>query len=259
MAWIMSEYSKYYGFTPSVVTGKPEYLHGCKGRDEATGLGVVITARELMRLNNEMINGSSFVIQGFGNVGYYAAKHLFHRKATVLAVSDEYGGIFNPKGLDIPVLYEYSKAHGSVKGFEGGEDISNEDLLEVKCDVLIPAALGGVFDSEVAKKVNCRYIVEGANGPTLPDADQIFLKRGILVAPDILANAGGVIVSYFEWVQNIQQFSWDLSRVLEEERYLTDAFQRVVKIAKETKCSLREAAYIIALGRVAKAQLTLGL
>ncbi|MEM1282360.1 MAG: Glu/Leu/Phe/Val dehydrogenase dimerization domain-containing protein [Chlamydiota bacterium] len=260
MAWIMSEYSKYYGFTPSVVTGKPVFLHGSEGREEATGLGVVIIAKELLELHNESISGSSFVIQGFGNVGYFAAEHLYSRKGTVLAVSDESGGTFNKMGLDIPELKKYSLKNGNVSGFPGGTDISNHDLLHIPCDVLIPAALGGVFDEQKAKDVQCRYIVEGANGPSSPAADEIFHSRNILVAPDILANAGGVTVSYFEWVQNIQQFSWDREKILQqEELYLTRAFERVHKVSKSKNCLMREAAFMIGLERVAKAQLTLGL
>lgn len=260
MAWMMSEYSKYYGFTPAVCTGKPIYLHGSEGREEATGLGVIIITKELLEEHSELLNGSTLVIQGFGNVGSHAALHAHQRGAAILAISDQYAAIFNHKGLDIPALAEYSAKNKSVKGFPGGEEIPHGDLLTLKCDVLIPAALDGVFDASLAEKVQCRYIVEGANGPTLPEAEEIFKKRGIFVVPDILANAGGVICSYFEWVQNIQQFPWDKKRVLaEEERYLRRAFETVIQVAKKKKCSYREAAFIIALGRVAKAKLTQGL
>lgn len=229
MAWIMSEYSKHYGFTPGVVTGKPPFLHGSEGREEATGLGVVIITDKVLSLNNESIKGSSFVVQGFGNVGSFAAHYLHERGGKVLAVSDVMGGIFDPEGLDIPALIEFMNEHESVTEFSQGEKVSNKELLELECDVLIPAALEDVFDEESAKRVKCRYVIEAANGPTLPEADEIFSQRNIIVVPDILANAGGVIVSYFEWVQNIQQFSWSIEHVREElNRFLSAAFDQVV-------------------------------
>jgi len=260
MAWFMSQYSKTYGFTPAVVTGKPLFLHGSEGRKEATGSGVALITEILLIKNDLQVKDCSFVIQGFGNVGSYAAKFLHDKGGKILAVSEATGGLYNAEGLDITALMDYKNGKGSIEGFSGGKHIENEDLFDIECDVIIPAALDDVFDAELAKKVKCKFIVEGANGPTLPDADEIFQKRGIIVIPDILANAGGVVVSYFEWVQNIQQFKWVAERIQDElSRFLCDAYDRVEVVAKSKKCSFRTAAYIIGLGRVAKAMLTLGL
>ena len=260
MAWVMAEYSKYRGFSPAVVTGKPVFLYGSEGREEATGRGVVIITESLLTMEKKSITEASVVIQGFGNVGYNTARILHEKGAKVIAVSDVHGGIYSAKGLDIPALKTYYDRNRSIAGFPGGEKISNEQLLITECDVLIPAALGDLFDGKLANEVNCKYIVEGANGPTLPEADEVFEKRGILVVPDILANAGGVTVSYFEWAQNIQQARWPLEHIRSQLAvYMTDAFDRVVKTAKAKKCSLREAAFLIGIGRVIKATLTLGL
>lgn len=260
MAWIMHQYSKHYGFTPSVVTGKPVFLHGSEGREEATGLGVTITIENLLADYGREITKSTFVIQGFGNVGAQAARFIHEQGGKVLAVSDVTGGIYNPDGLDIPDLRQHMQEHRFIEGYDGGDRITNEELLGLKCDVLIPAALGDVFNKDLASEVKASFIVEGANGPALPEADEIFEKRGIIVAPDILANSGGVTVSYFEWVQNIQQLKWDRERVYSELRKtMTSTYKSVYEISKSKDCSLRTAAFIIALGRVARAQLTLGL
>ncbi|MBS0350432.1 MAG: glutamate dehydrogenase [Proteobacteria bacterium] len=260
MAWVMSEYSKYSGFSPGVVTGKPLFLYGSEGREEATGRGVVITTEKLLLLENLKLSDARVVIQGFGNVGYHTARILFEKGAKVIAVSDVGGGVFAEQGLDINKLKSHFDKNRSLKDFPEAKSITNDQLLVTKCDVLIPAALGDVFDKHLAEAVQCRYLVEAANGPTFPEADEIFMKRGIIVAPDILANAGGVTVSYFEWVQNIQQFRWTLDQVHKElGNYMSDAFDRVVKTAKAKNCSLREAAFLIGIGRVIKASLTLGL
>jgi glutamate dehydrogenase (NAD(P)+) len=260
MAWFMSEYSKHYGFTPAVITGKPIFLHGSEGREQATGFGLQIITELLFALHKKTIKDSTFVIQGFGNVGYYVAKFLHEKGGKVISVSDTKGGIYNQMGIDIPALKQYQSSKKTVQGFNDTVPISNEDLLTLQCDVLIPAALGDVFDKRTAGSVNCRFIVEGANGPTTPEADELFQERGIIVVPDILANAGGVIVSYFEWVQNIQQFRWEIERIKAElNHFLREAFYRVITLAKEKHCSYRTAAYILGLGRVAKASLTLGL
>lgn len=260
MAWVMAEYSKYRGFSPAVVTGKPVFLYGSEGREEATGRGVVVITECLLNMENKAITTARVVIQGFGNVGYNTARILHEKGAKVIAVSDVHGGIYSADGLDIPALKIYYDNNRSIAGFPGGQKISNEQLLITECDVLIPAALGDVFDSKLAHEVNCKYIIEGANGPTLPEADEVFSKRGILVVPDILANAGGVTVSYFEWAQNIQQARWPLEHIRSQlSVYMTDAFERVVKTAKAKKCTLREAAFLIGIGRVIKASLTLGL
>tara|TARA_B100001248_G_scaffold241598_1_gene208401 strand:+ start:73750 stop:74976 length:1227 start_codon:yes stop_codon:yes gene_type:complete len=260
MAWIMHEYSKFYGFSPGVVTGKPVYLHGSLGREEATGLGVTLTIENLLNDHQRSIKDATFVIQGFGNVGGIAAKCIHERGGKVICVSDVSGALYDKKGIDIPTLIQHTHEHHSIKGFQDLEMISNEALLSLECDVLVPAALGDIFTKEVAENVNASFIVEGANDPTLPEGDEIFNKRGIIVAPDILANSGGVTVSYFEWVQNIQRLSWTEEQVNQElQRTITNAYQRVVKLAKKENCSLRTAAFIIGLGRVAKANLTLGL
>ncbi len=260
MAWIMSEYSKYHGFSPAVVTGKPLFLYGSEGREEATGRGVVITTECLYKLENKSLQGARISIQGFGNVGYNTARILYEKGAKVLAVSDVNSGIYHSEGLNIPEVKSYYDTHHTLVGYDGGKSISNEEVLTTECDVLIPAALGDVFTKRIAELVQCQYIVEAANGPTLPEADEIFQRRGILVLPDILANAGGVTVSYFEWVQNIQQYRWSLEYIQSQLLiYMTDAFDRVVKTAKAMNCNLREAAFLIGIGRVIKAKLTLGL
>ncbi len=260
MAWIMAQYSKHYGYTPAVVTGKPLYLHGSVGREEATGFGVVLCCQEQLKRQNLAVKDCSFAIQGFGNVGYYAAHFIEELGGKVVAITDATGGIYNGSGLKIDKLMEWVRATGGVVGNPFGESISSEELFGLDVDVLIPAALGDVFDAETAKTVNCKYIVEAANGPTEPEADAIFNDKGIIVVPDILANAGGVVVSYFEWAQNIQQFSWQLEKVREEQkRFMLEAFNHVEAIAKAKDCTLRTAAFIIGIGRVAKAKLTLGL
>lgn len=260
MAWIMSEYSKYNGFTPAVVTGKPLFLYGSEGREEATGRGVVITIERLLAMEKLDITQTRFVIQGFGNVGFHAARILHEKGGKVIALSDVNGAIYAENGINITELKKYYDKNRSLKGFPGSRDISPAQLLVTECDVLIPAALGDVFDKQLAQEVQCRYLVEGANGPTLPEADEVFAKRNIVVVPDILANAGGVTVSYFEWAQNIQQARWSLEKIHHElQNYMVDAFERVVKMASSRQCSLREAAFIIGIGRVIKATLTLGL
>lgn len=260
MAWVMSEYSKYAGFSPAVVTGKPTFLYGSEGREEATGRGVVIITEKMLQMQNKSLQQVSVAVQGFGNVGYNAARILFEKGAKVIAISDVNGAIYNPEGLDIAALKSHYDINKSVDDFPGGKKMAADQLLMTECDVLIPAALGDVFDKNLAKEVRCKYLVEGANAPTLPEADEIFTKRDILVVPDILANAGGVTVSYFEWVQNIQQFRWSLEEVHSQlSYYMTDAFDRVVKTAKSKNCSLREAAFLIGIGRVIRASLTLGL
>lgn len=260
MAWIMSEYSEHYGFTPAVVTGKPVFLHGSEGREHATGLGITYITEMLLADHKTSIKDSTFVIQGFGNVGYYAAHFIHQRKGKILAVSDYSGGIYNDQGLDIEAVKAYVDQNGCVEGYPDAKAVSNDLLLTVPCDVLIPAALGDVFTVENASDINCKFIVEGANSPTQPEADEVFNKKGIIVVPDILANAGGVCVSYFEWVQNIQQVNWQVDQVDKQLHFkMHDAYNRVTQIAAKHNCSLRTAAYYLGLGRVAKAKLTLGL
>ncbi|MGQ0505168.1 MAG: Glu/Leu/Phe/Val family dehydrogenase, partial [Myxococcaceae bacterium] len=200
MAWIMDQYSKYHGHAPAVVTGKPLDLYGSKGREAATGRGVLYVCREILRDIGLPVKGTRVAIQGFGNVGSHAARLLHEDGGHIVAVSDLHGGVRNPNGLDIPSLFEHVKRSGTVKGFQGGNPCSNDDVLGADCEVLIPAALGSVLNKRNAAEIRARVVVEGANDPTDPEADEIFEKRGVLVVPDILANAGGVTVSYFEWV-----------------------------------------------------------
>ncbi len=254
MAWIMNQYEKFHGYNPACVTGKPLELHGAEGRKEATGRGVATLTVVLLERLKRGIDGATVALQGFGNVGSYTARFLDEHGAKVVGVTDVEGGLWNPDGLDISRLLTYADDHGTVKGFPGAEPISNEELLISEVDVLIPAALGGVLNAENAEHVRAKYIVEAANNPTEPAADEIFAKRDILVLPDVLANAGGVTVSYFEWVQNRQHFKWELSRVRKElDRILVDSFDKVWKIAEKKKVSLRTAAYLLGIGRVGRA------
>jgi glutamate dehydrogenase (NAD(P)+) len=255
MAWIMDEYSKMHGFSPAVVTGKPVDLFGSKGREEATGRGVVWALEELLGdLGAGAIEGKRFAIQGFGNVGSWAARFLHEQKGRVVAVSDVKGGIRNPEGLDIPALVAHVAKTRTVQGFPGTDDVSNEELLTLDVDVLIPAALGGVLTAANAKDVRARMVVEAANGPTTPEADEVFAARGLPVLPDIYANAGGVTVSYFEWAQNIQQFTWDEERVNAElHRHMREAYATIARVARERRVPLRTAAFIVAIGRVGRA------
>lgn len=254
MAWFANQYEKFYGFQPACVTGKPVELHGSEGREEATGRGVVVTTEALMKKFGRDLKGVTVALQGFGNVGTFTAGILQDKGAKVVAVSDVSGGVWSPDGLEIPRLLEFARENRGVKGFPGTDPISNEDLLAADVEVLIPAALGGVLTAENAERVRAKYIVEAANNPTKPEADDVFRRKGIIVVPDILANAGGVTVSYFEWVQNRQHFRWDVSRVREElGKVMLDSFDRVWNLAEEKKVSLRTAAYILGIGRVGRA------
>lgn len=254
MAWIMNQYNKYYGFNPACVTGKPVELHGADGRIEATGRGVAILTRALLDHHDHPLKEARIAIQGFGNVGTFTASFLHEMGARIVAVSDVTGGLMNPEGLDIPALLRYQSEHGSIGGFPDGEELDNAALLAAEVDVLIPAAIGNVLTKDNAHDVRAKFIVEAANNPTTPDADEIFQEREIIVLPDVLANAGGVTVSYFEWVQNRQHFRWDLQRVRDElDRIMVDSFERVRKIASEKHISLRVAAYILGIGRVGRA------
>jgi glutamate dehydrogenase (NAD(P)+) len=254
MAWIMNQYEKYHGFNPACVTGKPVELHGADGREEATGRGVAVITQAALQRMNRTLAGSSVAIQGFGNVGSFAARILHEMGAKVVAVSDAFGGVSQAGGLDIPSLLNHAAQHKSVKDFPESSPITNEELLAADVDVLIPAALGGVLTKENAGNVRASLVVEAANGPTTADADAILEKKGVLLVPDILANAGGVTVSYFEWVQNRQHFKWELSEVRRRlERIMTESFDRVWKIAAEKDVSMRTAAYVLGIGRVGRA------
>lgn len=259
MAWIMAEYSKTVGFSPGVVTGKPVFLYGSEGREAATGNGIAIVTEKLLSLDKKKLKDTRIVIQGFGNVGSHTAQALYEKGAKIIAISDVKGGIFQKKGIDIPALKKHVAETGSVIDFPGSDAMTNSQLLATECDVLIPAALGNVFDKEIAKAVNCQYIIEAANGPTLPEGDEIFNKRGIKVLPDILANSAGVTVSYFEWVQNIQKFKWTLEEVQSQlNTFITKAFDSVIHIANSEHCSYREAAFFISIKRVMESTETLG-
>ncbi len=254
MAWIMNQYEKYHGYNPACVTGKPVDFHGSEGREEATGRGVVTLTVALLDKMKISPTDVTVAIQGFGNVGSFAARFLHERGAKVVAVTDQFGGAFNPDGLDIPSLLLYVADKGGVKNFPDSEPISNDELLVSDVDVLVPAAIGGVLTTENAREVRAKYIIEAANNPTQPDADDIFADRDIMILPDILANAGGVTVSYFEWVQNRQHFKWELTRVRNElDRIMLESFEKVWKIATEKKIPLRKAAYLLGIGRVGRA------
>jgi glutamate dehydrogenase (NAD(P)+) len=261
MAWIMSEYSQIHGYTPAVVTGKPLELYGSPGREAATGLGLVFVIEEVLRDLGRTLAGTTFAIQGFGNVGSHTARLLHERDGKVLAVSDVSGGLFDPNGLDIPRLLDHARERRLFKDYTGEErHISNDELLTLPCDILIPAALGDVFTADLAREVQAAIVVEAANGPTPPQADEIFKQRGILVVPDILANSGGVTVSYFEWVQNLQHYKWDLDQVNSQlERIMRQSYRIVQGLTKSHQVSLRTAAFIVAIGRVGRAVVHLGL
>ena len=254
MAWAVNQYEKYHGFSPAVITGKPLELHGSAGREEATGRGVGIITRSTCAALGKTVAGSRIALQGFGNVGLHTASFLSGLGARILAVSDVAGGVWNADGLDIAALVSWLKQNGTLAGFPGSSPLTNAGLLTADVDVLIPAALGGVLTPEIARHVRAKIVIEAANAPTLPEADEVLQHRGVVVLPDILANAGGVTVSYFEWVQNLQQFRWDLVRIREElERVLVRAFDNVWGLAQSKHVSLRTAAYMIGIGRVARA------
>lgn len=255
MAWINNQYEKYHGFSPACVTGKPVELFGMPGREEATGRGVgILTLKLIARLGRKPAN-TRVALQGFGNVGTHTAKFLSEAEMPVVAISDVSGGYFRPGGLDIKEVLHYALAHkGSLAGYTGAERITNEELLELDVELLIPAALGGVITGKNAERIKAPIIVEAANSPIWPDADKILEDRGTIILPDILANAGGVTASYFEWVQNRQHYQWGLNRVRQElDRILAESFEYVWELARERHVPLRTAAYILGIGRVGRA------
>ena len=254
MAWMMDAYGQRYGYEPAIVTGKPVELGGSPGREEATGRGVVIAAREAAkRLGLEWKN-ARVVVQGFGNVGYWTAALASESGARIVAISDVGGGTYRAGGFDVAALVRHQKEAMSVTTYPGGDEVSNDALLEIDCDVLIPAAIEGVINMSNADRLSTRLVVEAANGPTTPAADRILTDRGVPVLPDILANSGGVTVSYFEWVQNIQQFRWELDQVnFELKKRMRKATDLVFTRAEERNSTLRESAFEIAVGRVARA------
>jgi glutamate dehydrogenase (NAD(P)+) len=255
MTWILDEYSAQHGYTPACVTGKPVELGGSLGREAATGRGVFYLVEALTADLGMPLKGARVAIQGFGNVGSFATRFLAEAGAQVVAVADVRGGILNPDGLDVKALLEFARAHRTIAGFPGGGEISGDEVFAVDCDILVPAALQCVLTKKNAEKVRARVIAEGANLPTTPEADTIFARRGITILPDILTNAGGVTVSYFEWAQNLQQIFWEEDHVNAEMRkILTRAYRQVAEMAAAERITLREAAYTIAIDRVARAE-----
>jgi glutamate dehydrogenase (NAD(P)+) len=252
MAWLRNQWEKYHGFNPACVTGKPVEHYGIEGREEATGRGVGILAFKLLSHLGRKPQQTRVALQGFGNVGSHAAKFLYESQYKVVAAGDHTAAFFREEGLDIPAMLKYALANkGVLQGYTQATPITNEQLLTLDVDLLIPAALGGVITSKNAAAIRAPIIIEAANAPVDPDADEILDKRGIKVLPDILANAGGVTVSYFEWVQNLQYYRWGLNRVRQElDAALTRAFDSVWGEHNASQCSLRTAAYMIAIRRV---------
>ncbi len=259
MAWMMDAYGQRYGYTPGIVTGKPVELGGSHGRDQATGRGVAVCMRQYAKHEGVDPRDIRVVIQGYGNVGSWTARIATEFGFRIIAVSDVKGGIANPDGLDIPTLDQWFAVAGSVAGFEGGEPITNEQLLEMECDYLVPAALGEVITGENAPRICARAVIEAANHPVTPDGDEVLNARRIPVLPDILVNAGGVTVSYFEWTQNIQQFRWPLEMVnMELEKRMIVAFDDLMGRASREGTLPRQAAFDIGVERVGKAILLRG-
>ncbi len=262
MSWIMDTFSMQMGYTvPGCVTGKPIELGGSEGRIEATGRGVVVAAEEAAKVMNMDFSKSKVVVQGFGNVGAIAARLAEEMGATVVGVSDANGGIYNPKGLPVGELCRrYAGRDGGIAEYKDCEKVSNTELLELPCDVLIPAAIAAQITKDNADKIKAKLIVEGANGPTTPEADHIFADKGVFLVPDVLANAGGVIVSYFEWVQDLQNFFWEESEVNQKlTRIMKHSFAAVEGMMRAHKTDMRTAAYIIGVKRVADATTTRGI
>jgi glutamate dehydrogenase (NAD(P)+) len=261
MAWIMDTYSMHVGYTvPGVVTGKPISLGGSEGRNEATARGAVYCIEDAARQLGMDLAQATVAIQGFGNAGAIAAQLISAHGATVIAVSDSTGGIHAPKGLDISRVMAWKKEHGTVQGFPSASDISNSELLELECDILIPAALENQITGRNADRIRARILAEAANGPTTPDADERLHARGIFLIPDILCNAGGVTVSYFEWVQDLNRDHWSETVVNEKLReIMTRAFSETLAIAEREEVNMRTASYLLAVERVASATALRGL
>jgi glutamate dehydrogenase (NAD(P)+) len=261
MAWIMDTYAAGTGgAVPAVVTGKPLALGGSAGRQDATARGVLSCVRDACATLKKPLRGATVAVQGFGNAGAHVARLLHDDGARIVALSDSKGGVYASRGLDPRQVAEHKQRTGSVVGWKGAERITNEELIEVKCDVLVPAALEHQITLRNASRVRARVLAEAANGPTTPGADRVLRDHGVLVVPDILCNAGGVTVSYFEWAQNLQAFSWDEAEVVRElDKVMKRAFQEVVETGRKHKTDLRTAAYVLAVGRVAEAARLRGL
>jgi len=260
MAWVMDTYSAAVGhLAPAVVTGKPVTLGGSLGRNEATARGCLFVVREACKVKNIPLRGATVAIQGFGNAGGIAAQLFAEDGAKIIAASDSRGGIHNPRGIDPKAAMQHKAQTGSVVDLPGTSPISNEELLALECDILIPAALENVITRYNAQSIKAKIVAEAANGPTTPAADEILARNGVFVAPDILANAGGVTVSYFEWVQNQQYYCWSEAEVNAKlEHVMKNAFHDVYQVAQKHQVHMRTAAYILAVGRVAEATLVRG-
>lgn len=261
MAWMMDTYSQEQGYAqPGVVTGKPIEIGGSLGRTGATGLGVVFVTERAMEMKGKSMKGSTIAVQGFGNVGSHAALYAWERGAKIVALSDVTGGIFNGDGFNIKEVIDYAAANKGIAGFPKSQKISNEDLLLLDVDVLMPCALEGVIDTHNAEKIKAKMIVEGANGPVTNDATKILHKRGVYIIPDVIANGGGVVVSYFEWVQDIMSFFWDEEEVNNRlKSIIIKAFDKGYKMADEKKVDMRQAAMAVSVDRLQKAMLLRGL
>ena len=252
MAWMMDAYSQIHGYTPGIVTGKPVEFGGSVGRDSATGRGTLITIVNLAKDLGVDPTGARIVIQGFGNVGMWTARLLHEMGCTVIGLSEADGGVYHEAGIDVIAATAYERERGTVVGLPGADNITNEELLELECDFLVPAAINGVIHRDNASKIKASVIVEAANHALTPEADQILNDRNIPVLPDILVNAGGVIVSYFEWTQNLYQYQWDERRVTDElEKTMTRAYDEVKEMVERDGITYREAAFAIGVGRVA--------
>jgi len=261
MAWIMDTYSMTKGYsTLGVVTGKPVSIGGSEGRNEATARGCLVVVEEACKVKKMSLRGSSVAIQGFGNAGSMAAKLFTEKKARVVAISDSRGGVFNSRGIDPLKAMRYKERSGTVVGMPGTSRISNDDLLTMKCDILIPAALENVITLNNADQIKAKIVAEAANGPTTPHADEVLARKGIMLLPDILANAGGVTASYFEWVQDLQSFFWSEAEVNAKlESVMRRAFLEVHETMRKHRTHMRTGAYVLAVGRVADATLVRGL
>jgi len=261
MAWIMDTYSMTKGYsTLGVVTGKPVSIGGSEGRKEATARGVLVVVEEACKVKKMSLRGASVAIQGFGNAGSMVAKLFADKKARIVAISDSRGGVFNSRGIDPLKAMRYKERSGTVVGMPGTSRISNDDLLTMKCDILVPAALENVITLNNVDQIKAKIVAEAANGPTTPHADEALARKGVLVLPDILANAGGVTASYFEWVQDLQSFFWPLAEVNAKlESILRRAFLEVHESMRKHRTHMRTGAYVLAVGRVADATLVRGL
>ena len=253
MGWFMDEYSQTHGYTPACVTGKPLELGGSEGREHATGKGTAITVRETSKNYDVDLENATVVVQGFGNVGSFAAKFLDDYGCKIIAVSDVTGGVHDPNGLDVPSLFDYNYEHRTIDGCGQGQKLTNEELLALECDYLIPAALGGAINEKNVDTINCKIVIEAANGPVTPEAADVLWSKKVPIIPDILTNAGGVTVSYFEWVQNLQQFKWELEEVdTKLETKMVKAFDEVYAIKQEKNVPMRIASFMVAIDRVAR-------